>query len=292
MKKVLSLLLFLLLAATATAQDVSFNQYKYVIVNSKFDFVRQVDGYQTSSLTKFLFNKMGYTAFLDNEEFNDELAMNRCSAVYADVKDDSSFLTTKSYIEIKDCKGRLLFSSEKGTSRLKQYVKAYRASIKGAFKSVEKVGYSYDPTKPNKTTVVEVKKDPTPVKETKVEKVVKESKPEKVVETPVVKKEPVMVTKEVVAKETAPMKKEVKNETKKEIKKNTSAELLYAQPNATGYQLVNTKPAIVFVLLKTSNANKFIIKDKNGTFVKDGDLWLAEYYENGKLVTQKYQVKF
>ena len=75
--------------------------------------------------------------FLDNEEFNDELSMNRCSAIYIDAKDDSGLLNTKIFLEIKDCKGRLLLKSANGSSRLKKYVKAYRESIKGAFNSLD-----------------------------------------------------------------------------------------------------------------------------------------------------------
>lgn len=279
MKKALFTLFFMLLVCGVTAQDRILDQYKYVIVSSKFDFVKQVDGYQTSSLTKFLFEKMGFEVYLDNEELNDDLAMNRCSAIYANVRDNSSFLTTKSYIEIKDCKGRLLFTSLDGSSRLKQYVKAYRVSIKKAFESVQKIGYSYDPTLAQKNTVTQTRKKEE-VKTVKKAELTKESKD---VKSTKVKKEPVMVTTQVPVKTT---------EVQKEVKESAKAEVLYAQPNESGYQLVNTKPAIVFVLLKTSNPDKFIIKDKNGSFTKEGNYWLAEYYEKGQLVTQKYLVKF
>jgi hypothetical protein len=283
MKKVITFLLFLLFVVNATAQDRNFNQYKYVVVNSKFDFVRQVDGYQTSSLTKFLFKKMGFVVFLNNEEFDNELAMNPCSAMYADVRDDSSFLTTRNFIELKDCRGRLLFTSLKGSSRLKQYVKAYRESIREAFQSVQAIPYNYDPNAAKKASVVEVSKEVVPEKKpVKVEKEVKVEKPTK---TPDVKKEPIMVTKEVTVKNTTPVKKEV-------VKEDAKVDVLYAQPKDNGYQLINTKPEIVFVLLKTNSADKFIIKDKNGTFVKKGAFWIAEYYDNGVLVTKKYQVKF
>ena len=284
MKKVISSFVFLFLAVAITAQESNFNQYKYVIVNSKFDFVKRIDGYQTSSLTKFLFNKMGFKAFMNNEELDTELAMNRCNAIYADVKDDSGMFITKTYIELRDCKGKLIFTSLSGTSRHKEYKKAFMQSIREAFQSIEKIGYRYDPSLAETPTVVQVKKEVTPVKTPKVEKTVKETKTEKVEKTISTKKEPVMVTQKVVAKKTAPVKKEVK--------KDTSVELLYAQPNANGYQLVNTKPEVVFILLKTNTTDKFIIKDKNGTFVKDGNYWLAEYYDNGNLVSQKYEVKF
>ena len=257
-----------MLIVVGHSQKVNLNQYKYAIVESKFDFVKQVDGYQTSSLTKFLFKKMGFKTFLDNEEFDEEYFVNRCNAIYVDAKDDSGLLNTKIFLEIKDCRGRLLFTSEKGTSRLKQYVKAYRESIKQAFNSVKQLGYSYD----SSLAKEEVKTVKVP-KQPKVEK----KKEEKV-------KKPVMVAKKVPVK---------KIETpKKVVKKETSIEVLYAQPKGNGYQLVNTKPEIIFVLLKTSDPEKFIIKDKNGTLVKKGDFWVAEFYDNDKLITKKYQVKF
>lgn len=67
---------------------------------------------------------------------------------------------------------------------------------------------------------------------------------------------------------------------------------MYAQVSENGFQLVDPKPTVVFFLLRTNNPHQFIIKDKNGVFTKMEDDWLAEYYDNGKLVSKRYQVKF
>lgn len=271
MKSIFSFLALLLITTSVFGQEINLNKYKYVIVNDKFDFVRFNDGYQTSSLTKFLFNKKGFEAHIENEEMPDDLMNNRCKALFADVKDDSGLLRTKLYIELRDCNGKILYTSPKGMSKLKSYVKAYRVSIKQAFEEISKMPYKYDASLiDNKKVVVTNTKKEDPKK-------VEVKKPNKVV-----KKEPKMVVSEVKVKYT-------EDQTKKN---NTKLELLYAQETSTGYQLVNTKPEVVFVLLKTSDSNKYIIKDKNGTFVKSGDHWIAEYYENGKLINQKYQVKF
>ena len=37
---------------------------------------------------------------------------------------------------------------------------------------------------------------------------------------------------------------------------------------------------------------KFFIKDKNGTLVKSGDYWIAEYYKDNNLITETYLIKF
>ena len=167
-------------------------------------------------------------------------------------------LTTKIVIELKDCNGKLVFTSEEGRSRIKDYKRAYRQAIRNAFKSFKKLNYSYD-----ENSVIMVKKAPV------------EEKPV-VVKLEEEKKKPLMVTKKVAAK----------------TKKTSSYQLLYAQATENGYQLVNTKPQIVFILLKTKEENRFIIKDKNGTLVKSGDFWIAEYYEGNKLVVEKYEIKF
>ncbi len=67
---------------------------------------------------------------------------------------------------------------------------------------------------------------------------------------------------------------------------------LYAQPVEKGFQLINLKPQVVFVILNTSVKGVFLIKDKNGLLYKKGENWIAEFYDNGKLIEKKYQVKF
>lgn len=244
--------MFLFLCTTAFSQKGNLNKYKYVIVSSQFNFVKQLDGYQTSSLTKFLFKKAGFNTFLDNEDTPDELSVNKCTALFASVEDDSGVFTTRSTVVLKDCNGNVIYATEKGTSRLKDYRKAYRQAIKQAFTPIEKLGYVYDPTINDKVVV-----------------------PEKVVVPITKKKQPIMVTKKVVADS-----------------KVGAYPLLYAQKTNNGFQLVNTKPEVIFILLKTNDIKKFFIKDKNGTILNKGTYWLAEYYKDGKLVSEKYSVKF
>jgi hypothetical protein len=69
---------------------------------------------------------------------------------------------------------------------------------------------------------------------------------------------------------------------------------LYAQATPNGYQLIDTTPKKVLVLLKTSMPDYFIAEAgaSNGiVFKKDGE-WIFEYYKDNKLVTQKLEVKF
>lgn len=142
MKRILLIALFI---STASFAQKSINNYKYIIVPSKFDFVKEKDKYQTSSLTKFLFNKYGFTAFLDDENLPDEIANNRCLALTGTVKDESGMFTTKSVIELTDCYNKVVFTSKEGRSKEKEYKKAYQEAIRDAFKSIEALKYTYVP---------------------------------------------------------------------------------------------------------------------------------------------------
>jgi hypothetical protein len=77
------------------------------------------------------------------------------------------------------------------------------------------------------------------------------------------------------------------------INKNLeSINILYAQPKENGFQLMNLKPTVVFVILKTNVKDVFILKGKNGLFYKKERFWIAEFYEDGNFIEKKYQIKF
>lgn len=70
--------------------------------------------------------------------------------------------------------------------------------------------------------------------------------------------------------------------------------VLYAQPNTNGYQLIDTTPKKVMSLFKTSQPDHFIADDgvsKGIVFRKNGE-WFFEYYNNDKLVSLKLNIKF
>ena len=113
-----------LLTVSVFAQK-NINNYKYIVVPNKFDFVNKVDQYQTSSLTKFLFNKHGFTAFLAEDDLPSDLAENRCLALTAVVESSSSMFATKNVIILKDCANKTVYSSKEGKSKLKEYKKQY-----------------------------------------------------------------------------------------------------------------------------------------------------------------------
>lgn len=252
-KKITTAFIFLL-AFSINGQQEKLNNYKYIIVSEKFDFLKQTDQYQTSSLTAFLLKKKGFRVFLSNEKLPKMVTENRCLAITASVLDDSSLFSVKNKIQFKDCYGAVLFTSETGKSKEKDYKKAYHEAIRNAFTSMENLEYSYKPL----------------VKDVKVEKIIDEVKVPKKVVAPV----------------------SVSNKTVKSAELPIAKNVLYAQGIENGFQLVNTKPEVVFIALKTKMENVYIIKDKNGILYKNGINWVAEYYKNKVLVTKSYQIRF
>jgi len=250
MKNIILTFLFLFTVLSVNSQKTIHN-YKYIVVKDQFSFLKKLDQHQTSSLTKFLFNKNGYTAFLSNEQFPSDLSRNRCLALYVDVNKNSSVFTTKLTIVLKDCNNQVLFTSKEGKSRIKNYKKAYYESIKLAFNSVKALNYKYHLKVPE----INVKEVP------------------EVVSIP---KSGVIIKKDIT----------------KSKQKNDVFEVLFSQPKENGFQLVNDKPEIVFQILKTNKQDFYIIKGKNGILYKNNSVWIAEFYENNKLVTKKYSIKF
>ena len=261
MKKV-TLLLLILISFNTKSQDKNFDNYKYIIVPNKFSYFTQEDQYKTSSLMKFLLKKKGFTVFLDNETFPQDLVDDGCLALKAEFVDKSDFFKVKSLIQIKDCYNRVIYTSKVGKTKEKKFNKAYLLAIRDAYNSMTDFNYSYK-EKASKKPVVSSNKIS--------DKIVKEVK-EKPVEIIVEKKSNIVD----------------KVKTKLKIKPNT----LYAQEKNNGYQLVNTKPEVVFQILKTNNKDIFILKDMNGILYKKENFWVVEYYKNDKLIVENYQIKF
>jgi len=237
------------------------NNYKYVVVANKFDFLKKVDQYKTSSLTKFLFNKYGFTSFLNTEDLPQEIRDNRCSSLFATIKDASSMLTTKVYLVLKDCNDKVIYESPIGKSKEKDYQKSFHEAIRNAFKNPIINNYTFEPQNSVKKAIVNVAETPKVLP--KVNKFIAEKK---VVNTPII--------------------------TKAEKPTTVIANILYAQAIENGFQLVDTTPKLIFKVLKTKQENLFIIENKNGILYKMNAKWVAEFYENNVLVQKEYQVKF
>ena len=140
MKKVLFLLLFL---ATSLSFSQSLNDYKYAIVPSKFEFIKEKDQYRLNTLTKLLMEKYGFITYFDTDILPNEVVENNCNKVYVDVKSNGNLFVTKLTVVLKDCKNAVVFTSFEGRSREKELQVAYNQALREAFSSFEKLDYKY-----------------------------------------------------------------------------------------------------------------------------------------------------
>lgn len=265
MKNIILVLFLTIVNLFVFGQEKKVNNYKFIVVPDQFDFLKQKDEYKTSSLTKFLLKKNGFTVVLNSEQYPKDLRDNPCSGLKALVLDKSSMFKVKVIIELRDCSNKILYTSDEGVSKLKEFKKGFQEAIRNAHASMNDIAYEpflLETIGKDKKEIVTV--NPVLVKE------VKEVKLE--VELPVINN--------IEAAQISP------------INNIALSTTLYAQPKENGFQLINLKPQVVFVILNTSVKGVFVIKDKNGLLYKKGENWIAEFYEGGEIVVKKYSIKF
>jgi hypothetical protein len=266
MKKTVLVLFLIAYNYFTFGQEKSINNYKFIVVPDRFDFLKQKDEYKTSSLTKFLLKQNGFIVVLNSEQYPKELRDNPCNGLNALVVDKSSVFKVKVEIELRDCSNRLLYTSEEGVSRLKEYKKGFQEAIRNAHASMNDVVY-----------------------EPFLLETIGKGKTEIIIINPVVVEEEKDVKIDVGLAEVNNLEEPAQVSP---INKITLDNTLYAQPKENGYQLVNLVPKVVFEIAKTSIKNTFIIKDKNGILYKKEATWIAEFYKGNKRVVKEYSIKF
>jgi len=276
---------------TSIFSQANLNNYKYVIVPNKFDFLKEKDQYQLNSLTIFLFNKYGIEAVMESSGYPKDLALNRCLALESDVLKESGMFKTKLKIELKDCNDKIVYTSGIGESREKEFKTAYNLALREAFKSIEALNYKYKPneniTSIRTTSQPQVKNEVSEELQ-QLRQEIENLKKEKITEVEVVKK-PAIETPKVVVPQPKPKEK-------KQVKKTTVIEgasnVLYAQEIENGFQLVDSSPKVIYRIKKTNLENVFLVEGKNAIVYKKGDDWVIEYYSSSTLEQDPLNVKF
>jgi hypothetical protein len=245
-------LFFLTLATMAAHAQSSLNNYKYVFLPERFDFFKTNDQYGLNSLAKMLLEDKGFTVLMGNADIPPQVAANKCNALNTELQEKKGFFVTSLTLILKDCQGNIVFKSKEGKSREKEYPAAYSEALQDAYSSLKAAPYKYD-----STTALAQAPAPAAMPATATPA------------TPAVTPAAAMPA----------------------ITENTGT--LYAQPTANGYQLVDTTPKKVLALLKTSLPDVYIAEGaSNGLVFKKNEEWVYECYKDGKLVSQKLQIKF
>jgi hypothetical protein len=281
-KKITVTVLFVSMSLFVIAQK-NINNYKYVLIPKSFDFTKGEDQYQLNSITKFLFNKYGYEAYFIGDDMPEDVRIDRCLALSADVVDvKGGFLKTKLEIVLKDCFGAVVMTSKVGDSKLKKFNRAYNEALREAFVTYRLANYKYTPLdtdtiiESNSKKVVEqnIENKDVIVKSTQIE------------ESDIEKAETLVTDKAFQSQDEKVVVEEVTK-----IEEN-SKELYYAQAIANGYQLVNSEPRIVMVLLKSGAKDVFIVKGKNAIVFKEDGFWYYSENNAESSSKKKLNIKF
>lgn len=281
MKKIFSIAL-ILGCITSTIAQKSLNDYKYVIVPYKYDFVNEKDKYQLNSLSQFLFNKYGFEAIMEDGEFPEDLIKNRCLGLRSDVIKEKGMFATKLKVQLKNCDGDVIYTTKIGSTREKQFKTAYTLALRGAFEDFENVNYKY---KPNENIVARATVKDSQDSDEEIQKLKEEITALKEKQQEVNKVE----KKEAVEEKPIEKKPEVKETV---VNKAPSANVLYAQKIDSGYQLVDKIPKVVMILLETSKANVFLVKDTNALVYKEDGFWYLSKNDGKKPTLETLNIKF
>lgn len=250
--------LFLLLLVSSYCFSQSVNDYSAVIVPVKYDFLKEDNQYRLNTLTKFNLQKAGFQAFYITEERPAEYSSNRCSLLNVDIVKENAFLATKLYVVFKDCNNKVVFKSEVGRSKEKDFEVAYSEALNMAFLSVNALNYKYN----GKIVASQNSTSPASVSSA----VATTAVPATTVATAV----------------------NVPNSTEPD------GAVLFAQPIKNGYQLVDSTPKVVIKAYKTTNPSVYLASKENlqGVMILKENQWFFEYYEKEILMSEKITVKF
>ena len=252
----LYILLLVLCSTMNTFAQPSINAYKYVTVNERFNFLKSSDQYQLNSLTAFLLEKKGFIVVDKQNDYPQDLAQNNCLNLQANVIKVKGFLKTKLQLVLSNCMNTVIFTSEIGSSKLKNYKDAYFEALRKVF---ELTNFNYTYTGNASSEI-----SPTSPK-------------------PAI--QPLTVTKEVTAAKQAPQVVDSKTS----LTVSSGLEIIQT---ISGYDFIDSSSnSIKYSVHATLFENVYIIEGQAGIIYKRGQNWVREYIENGKTTIEALDIK-
>ena len=281
-KAVLTLIIVFGIVAFAKAQS-SINDYKYIVVPHFYEFIKGKDTYRLNTITRFLLKRNGFNAFMEEEIKERDYKNNNCLALKADVVSLNSMLKTKLKVVLKNCDGDIIFESEVGESKAKEYDIAYKEALNKAFESFKGINYHYTP---NEDILSRADEDKSEVQTVAAKEEVEKLKAE--IQELKEKKEKVSIeTKKEIEEESL----SIVNNQVEEIENSISH--LIAKSITNGYELINSNTnKVEYIIQKTAMKDVYTIKDQNGVVYKKKKVWIMEYSVDGKSISKTLDIKF
>ena len=270
-------------ASLLSFSQTSINDFKYVSVPESYSFLKLKDQYQLNSLTIFLFEKNKFTVLNSFQNYPSDLAQNRCLLLKSDVISKKGFLKTKLQLVLTDCRDNIVFSSEIGQSKLKEYEKAFQEALRGAFVSVGDLNYTYSGAIPYSTT-------------TSPAIVASETRENQVLSSPVslAPEAPTSPITDIEVKAAAAIVPSTPPVIVPKISSDENAAVsgLIIKPTNSGFDFVdNITKKVMYSAQATLFENVYIIEGQSGIMYKRGSAWVREYYEQNKTIIEALNVR-
>jgi hypothetical protein len=127
-------------------QTKSLNAYEYVVVPMQFNFQSEPNQYSLNILARVLLKDQGFKVYMDQEKKPLAFGLDPCNSLRANIIQENAFLTTRLKFVLLDCSNDIVYETEQGVSRLKDFKKSYNDALRDAFMSFSKANYMYDET--------------------------------------------------------------------------------------------------------------------------------------------------
>ncbi len=258
MKNYISILIFTLISSLSFSQS-SLNDYEMALIPAKFDFQKTENEYRVNATIKAFLKQKGFETYLSSDVLPEGFADYNCNKVTVNAIEENTMFSTKIKIEFKDCKNVVLFTTDLGESRDKELAKGYNQALLIALKSFDKAKYKFSgKTYYNEEAQEKLKSREVENVSTEVTKVIKSEKG---------------VTYEKVDK---------------------VAKVEKPETNEAFVKVVNQANSEELVLYKTTRNAIYLCNNngKSGIVFAKNEVWFLEYLDNGKLVSERLDIKF
>ncbi len=248
-------LLFILFSSMAFSQS-TLNDYEMAYIPVRFKFQKEDNQFRLNTTIKAFLKQKGFEAYLSGDVLPEGFLDYNCNKVFVNVVEENTTFVTKLKVEFRDCKDAVLFVTDLGESRIKEYTPAHNEALVKALKSFDKAKYKFS----GKTYFDEEAQ--LKLKGREVENISEEV-------TKVIKSE-----------------KEVKYEKVQKTPKTEDVQLVT--------KVINQATKEELVLRKTSSPDVYLCSrsGKNGVALSKDGVWYFEYYQNEKLISEEIDIKF
>ncbi|MBF4985796.1 hypothetical protein FNJ87_16180 [Nonlabens mediterrranea] len=147
-----ALLILIAVLGTGICKAQVLNDFKYVMVESQYEFQKEPNEYRLNEMMIFEIKKRGISAFMIDDVLPNDFNETSCNALSLKIETRSG-LRVKMIFEFVDCNGITVFKTKEGIGRTKDFEKAYREAIRDAMTSLDEVAYKYE--KPEYVKTVE-----------------------------------------------------------------------------------------------------------------------------------------